>query len=100
MSLREMAKDDLLDLAAASIDRMRTDDYLETLMGLSSLRMVTYELVDRSQSGKNFLPNLPLSGLAEVIADAMWDANGNRIGGPRIAAEAVEAHLKASATTA
>lgn len=99
MSIREMSKDDLLDLATASIGRMRSEDYLETLMGLSGLRTVTYELVDRSQSGKNFLPNLPLSGLAEVIADAMWDASGNRIGGPRIAAEAVEAHLKATATT-
>jgi hypothetical protein len=46
VSLRDLALPDLLDLAQSGIDRMRSDDELERLMGLSFLKQLTPFLYD------------------------------------------------------
>lgn len=47
MALRDLPLPDLLDLAQSGIDRMRSDDNLEQLMGLSFLRQVTQVIQSR-----------------------------------------------------
>lgn len=93
MSLEQLPIDDLLDLADSSIARMRQEEELEKLMGLSSLQQIVNVIVDRQRSTQSFLVPPPPSDLAKVIADAMWDENSNRVGGPRTAAAAVEQYL-------
>lgn len=94
MALYDLSLNDLLDLAIHNAERMREDDYLERLMGLTGLQTVVHEITDRVRQKRLVAEPLPLEGVAEVIANAMWDSNDNRIGGPRIAAEAVEEYLK------
>lgn len=90
---------DLLDIADANIRRMREDDDLERLMGLTGLQQVMNVIRDRQRATSSFAVPEPTSGLAKVIQDAMWDDNSNRIGGPRTAAAAVEQYLAANANS-
>jgi hypothetical protein len=60
-----------------------------------TIRMVLHQMADALEATRPrpgiYAPSFPLTGLAEVIADAMWDSNENRVGGPQAAAAAAEA---------
>jgi hypothetical protein len=89
VTIAALPESELLDLAEHGIRQMRSEDTLDRLQGLNLFKMIHNELMDRHRANHNFAAPAPLSGLAETIADAMWDEAGNRIGGPRTAAEAV-----------
>lgn len=94
MALRDLPLEDLLDIAELSIRTMRSEEYGERLSGLVSLKTIVSEMQDRVRGGSLTVEPLAYDGLAEVIASSMWDDNDNRIGGPRVAAEAVKKYLK------
>jgi hypothetical protein len=89
MAVVDMTEADLIDFAEHALSQMRNTDPLERIFGLSAFQMFYNEIMDRHRATGNYAEVAPLTGLAEVIAGAMWDANGNRIGGPRTAADAV-----------
>jgi hypothetical protein len=47
MALKDLSLSELLDLAQTGIDRMRSDDHLEQLMGLSFLGQIQRVIADR-----------------------------------------------------
>jgi hypothetical protein len=57
----------LADPAAHSVDRLRSYDPLERLMGISSLRQILNEMVDRTIIATPSLPDIPIGGLAKKI---------------------------------
>ncbi|WP_159601603.1 hypothetical protein [Agromyces humi] len=97
MNLHALSFDDLAVAVRGEAHRLGSGIPVDRTVALSNLRALVAELTDREHAGVSFAESAPLDGLAEVIADAMWDRAGNRIGGPRAAADAVEAHLEAQA---
>lgn len=89
MAIRDMTAEDLIGSAETSLRLMRSADDVERLRGFAALQAIYGEMMDRHRARFNFLAATPLSGLAKTIADAMWDEAGNRMGGPRTAADAV-----------
>jgi hypothetical protein len=94
MALRDLPLKDLLDIAELNIRTMRSEENVDKLSGLVSLKTIVSEMQDRVRNGSLAIEPLPYDSLADVIAKAMWDDNDNRIGGPRVAAEAVKEYLK------